>query len=81
MNIEVFDVLAACRSEGVAQAGISIQADYPGGERFGVSRLREDTVSDYLWNGGGSDSHDRFAGGHRFQKDNAEAFLQTRQTE
>lgn len=80
MNIEVLDVRSACRSEGAAKVGISIQANNAGGKRFGIFRLSENAVTDHLWNGGGSNSHNRFAGGHRFQENNAEAFLQTGQT-
>src|SRR6266446_288085 len=80
MNIEVFDLRATCRSQGAAKVGISIQPIDAGGKRLGVFRLRENAVTDYFWNGGGSDSYNRFAGGHRFQKNNAEAFLQTGQT-
>jgi hypothetical protein len=78
MNIEVFDV--ARPAEARAARWISIQPNYASGERLGVFRLSENAVADYLWNSGGSDGYNRFARGHRFQKDDSEAFLQTGQT-
>ncbi len=81
MNVKAFDITAARRCERMAKVGTAIEAHNSCGERLGIFWLHENAIADHLWNRGSSDGYNRLAGSHRFQKDDAEAFLQAWQTE
>src|SRR5713101_3353849 len=79
MRIELFDIPATRRSEGIAKARIAIKAKDTIGERLIAFRFHENSALYHLRDGAGPHCDDRLARNHCFQKDDAEAFLDTGQ--